>query len=83
MNFLSTEYHRDRKICGKLELIPPLWITLLFPHQAKVSTMTVLNNNTEVLMPAVACAVLARAMIPLALAGGIGIGYWARRSIPS
>ena len=45
--------------------------------------MTVLNNNTEVLMPAVACAVLARAMIPLALAGGIGIGYWARRSIPS
>jgi len=26
---------------------------------------------------------LARAMIPLALAGGIGIGYWARRSIPS
>ena len=26
---------------------------------------------------------LARAMIPVALAGGIGIGYWARRSIPS
>ena len=26
---------------------------------------------------------LARAMIPVALAGGIGIGYWAHRSIPS
>ena len=45
--------------------------------------MTILNNNTEVLMPAEACAVLAHAMIPVALAGGIGIGYWAHRSIPS
>lgn len=62
---------------------PALWITLLFPHQAKVSTMTILNNNTEVLMPAEACVVLAHAMIPVALAGGIGIGYWEHRSIPS
>ena len=83
MNFLSTEYHRVREICGKLELIPPLWITLLFPHQAKVSTMTILNNNTEVLMPAEACAVLAHAMIRVALAEEIGIGYWEHRSIPS
>ena len=45
--------------------------------------MTVPNNNTEVLIPAEACAVLDRAMIPVALAGGIGIGYWAHRSIPS
>ena len=53
MNILSAGYHRARGICGKLELIPSLWITLLFPHQAKVSTMTILNNNnTETLKPA-------------------------------
>lgn len=49
-------------------------MALNFPTSSRVLPMLELGRKR---------ARLARAMIPVALAGGIGIDYWARRSIPS